>query len=915
MQREITRDQLWIAADQKKKEREYWLEKLSGEWRKSRIPYDKKGRGEAPEREALSLRFSGETQAGLLKLANGSDLRLYLVLLAGVFLLLKKYTRHTDLIVGTPILRQEQSEGLINTILPLRTEIGETTTFKELLPRLGQTFQEAVENQSYPMEILAEQLGRAKPEEESPLFDTALLLENLQEEHYLESARPSLLFSLVRREDSVEGALTWNPACFERATVQQLADHYRFLIEQALHNLDEPVAALQVLSDAERRKIAYQFNPSDVPYPKEKTLPELFEAQAAGKPGADAVVCGDVRYTYGELNAKADRLASVLRAKGVGRDQVVGLMVERSAEIIVGIWGILKAGGAYLPMDSKHPEERISYMLKDSEALLCLTDSATEARIQGDWETLRLDAKLPNASIQENPPFHSSAKDLAYVLYTSGTTGKPKGVMVEHRNVHNLVHGLYERVYKRYGEGLNVSMLSTHVFDASVQQMFPALLLGHTLHIVPDEVKVDGRRLLSFYKENEIHISDGTPSHLRLLLETLGEKKVETGSLKHFLVGGEALPQQVAEKFRQRFEPVEPTITNAYGPTECCVQSTSYDIDPEMGEKYQTVPIGRPMPNESIYILGEHGELLPIGVPGELCISGDGVSRGYLKRPELTAEKFVDNPFLPGERLYCTGDIARWSADGQIEYMGRLDQQVQISGHRIELEEIENTLRNFRYPMTEEGSIGAGTDEMDDRPDSSPFRDVVVVDRADEQGDNYLCAYIVADGGIDTNEIRGFLGWHLPDYMIPAYFVQLDNIPLTVSGKLDRQALPDPKKSVHAGSGYVAPRNEVEQTLVGLWSEVLGLSPDQIGIHDHFFDLGGSSFKVVQFANKMKEEMGREVPVVHLFRYTTISSIAKYLQGDGDAEKELDQVDERTEDALNSLEETMQLLGGSDHDR
>ncbi|MCP4151008.1 MAG: AMP-binding protein, partial [bacterium] len=402
-------------------------------------------------------------------------------------------------------------------------------------------------------------------------------------------------------------------------------------------------------------------------------------------------------------------------------------------------------------------------------------------------------------------------------------TGKPKGVMVEHRNVNNLVTGLRERIYRNYSGTLNVSLMASYGFDASVQQIFGALLQGHTLHIVPEETRSDAQQLVGFYKKNQIEISDGTPTHIRLLLET-HDREIETLPVKHYIIGGEAFPRESAEAMLEQFKraprKITPKITNVYGPTECCVDSTSCDITPETLETYEEIPIGTPLPNQQVYILDSRSRMQPIGVWGELCIGGDGVSRGYLKRETLTGEKFPASPFREEQRIYKTGDIARWYPDGKLEYSGRKDHQVKIRGYRIELKDIEAQLSKH-YEIKE----------------------TVVQARKDEDGDNYLCAYIVYDKEetVTAGDLCKYLANSLPDYMIPTFFVPLEKIPLTPGGKLDRKALPEPAKT--SGAGYISPVSPVQRELAGIWSEILKVDSSSVGITDNFFQLGGHSLK------------------------------------------------------------------------
>ncbi|MCK4261381.1 MAG: amino acid adenylation domain-containing protein, partial [Halanaerobiales bacterium] len=506
----------------------------------------------------------------------------------------------------------------------------------------------------------------------------------------------------------------------------------------------------------------------------------------------------------------------------------------------------------YLPIDPVYPEDRIKYMLEDSDAKILLTENSliqnlNEIEVESidlyDEKIYSGETELENITLPNN---------LAYVIYTSGSTGKPKGVMLEHRNVANLVSGLDQQIYAQYQRRLNVCVVSPYVFDASVKQIFAALLLGHSLYIVPENTRLSGLKLLEFYEKYNIDVSDGTPTHISLLLENMEEKHNELG-IKHFVIGGEALTKNLAESFLSRFTNSKPIITNVYGPTECCVDSSSYDVTIDNYNLYDMIPIGKPMPNVQLYIMDQKTKLQSIGIPGELCISGAGVSRGYLRREELTAEKFITNPFREGERLYRTGDLVSWLPDGNIKFIGRIDHQVKIRGYRIELGEIENRLLEHEI-----------------------IREAIVIDRTDQNDAKYLCAYIVTDEEIPVADLRTYLSKDLPEYMIPSYFISLDEMPLTRNGKVDRKALPAPEGNLELGTEYVAPRDEAEEKMSLIWSEVL--SVEKVGINDNFFELGGHSLKAIQLTAKILKEFNVEMPLQEIFKTPTVKDLAQFVR-------------------------------------
>jgi amino acid adenylation domain-containing protein len=1454
------------AGDHKNKERDYWLKKLSGDLVKCHFPYDrplhKKGENENRIDEAGFV-FPGDLFLKLMQLSKENDYMLHMILLGGLLVLLNKYTESSDIIVGAPIYRQDAEGEFINTILALRNQLKEDMIFKELLLQVKQTIVEATENQNYPIETLLYHLNLSVTGKEFPLFDTVILLQNIHDKRYIDHINPNTIFSFSRTGKNISGRIEYNALRYEKSTIERIIDHYTRLLRRLVFDVHLKIADAGMLSEDEKRQLVLEFNKTHSPYPEHKVLHELFEEQVKKRPDVTAVEYGDEKLTYRALNARANRLAGLLRERGAGADTIIAIMEERSLEMVIGIIGTLKSGAAYLPIDSELPLNRIRHTLKDCQPAILLTRSCviepfsftrlqdyrldrtptvrTAPRsqiknldrlpipdrslvdyekytqhislamvkhcisIQGtrgcpyhcaycaklwpknyvarsaenlfeeiqlyynmgikrfsfiddifnldtrnskrfferiiengleiqilfpaglrgdimtgdyidlmvkagtihisvaletasprlqklirknlnikklgenleyickkhphvildlftmhglpteteeeavmtlefiknlkwlhfplinvlkiypntDMEKLALDSgitresilkseslawhefsdtlpfeksfttkyqadflndyfllkerllhvlpyqmnvlteseivqkynsylpididsfddllqftgiekeelavnrcldedrffiprlnqkinqyfpgnevapvdgdpknsfplklllldlsqsfrresqllddlyeaplglmylltylnrhfgrkisgkiaksrvdfdtdlelnalvdqfkpdvigirtltfykdffhkttalirqwgfegpiiaggpyatnsfatllqdpninlvvmgegeisftevirkimenkgKLPGNAVLEkipgivfNPsttstaPFASpgiiltdlledglSARsienldpinqpaDLAYTIYTSGSLGNPKGVMVTHQNVNNLLWGLNEKIYSQYaykkGEpGLKIALVAPFVFDASVKQVFAALLLGHTLAIVPGENRLDGFGLIEFYRKHKNDISDGTPTHIRLLLETLEEDSLNIG-IKYFIIGGEELPEPLVERFLNRLggNLNRLKIANVYGPTECSVDSTFFEISGENTGSLEVIPIGKPMPNHRIYILNKEYKLLPIGVPGEIYITGDGVARGYLNNPELSNSKFqipnhkqipnsklqitnkekkkgtgknpLENPLTslplyPSTSFYHTGDLARWLPDGNIEFAGRADHQVKLRGYRIELGEIENRLLKY---------TGIGI----------TIKEAVVLVRKDKNGDGYLCAYIVPQSSGSTGspgttystipaELRDYLSGELPEYMVPSYFVPLDKIPLTPNGKIDRNGFPEPE--IDTGDTYSAPRDSTEKKLVELWSRVLGMDSEQIGIHSDFFDLGGHSLRATILASKIHKEFNIRIPLKEIFKTPTIQGISRYIK-------------------------------------
>lgn len=868
-------DRLAVAASQKSKEREYWLSALSGEYDKSGFPGDYT-RGTGVTVEYASFSFPQELADRLLQVSNESDSKLHVVLSAALAVLLAKMSNRSVITLGTPIYKQKEEAEFINSVLPLRIKIDHSLSFRQCLLHSQDTVVAAVDHQSYPMEMVAEQLALQTDDPIAhPLFEAALLLDNIHEERYFRNVKWTTLFSFCRKQDRIGGTVQYNAQLYRSDTIDKLVSRYTLLLRETLANPDLPLNSIDILLPGEREDLLGPLAGSPAEFLEHKTVQQWFEEQAARTPHAPAIVNQGQYMTYGELNEKANQLARVLRTEGIGAGDIVGMLFAPSADMMLGMMAVLKAGGAFLPIDPDYPDERITYILEDSRAQVVLTQQAFIGRMRGR-KTLCLDDEELFADEAGNLALESTADDLAYVIYTSGSTGQPKGVMIEHRSLvnlafwHNRTFGVttLDRSIKYAGFG----------FDASVWEVFPYLLAGACIHIVPSEIRLDANKLDDFFTENGITIAF-LPTLMCEQFMDLPDR--EQTPLRILLTGGDRL---------KRYKPGNYRLFNNYGPTENAVVTTFTEIKPDNG----AIPIGRPVDNAKVYILDANFQLLPPGLPGQICVSGAGLARGYLGRPELTAEKFVPHPFAPGERLYLTGDLGRWLQDGTLEYLGRQDDQVKVRGYRIEPGEIEALLRRHEE-----------------------VREAVIRIMEDESGENFLCAYYTGPDDLSAAKLREHLSGQLPVYMIPAYFVYLNELPVTANGKLDMKALPDPKAHVHTGKKYVAPQGETENTLVRIWAEVLAVSEDKVGVQDTFFDLGGNSFQLVQVVNMLKETFGHDIPVPVMFQYTTVSALGGYLQraDNGEAPMPQDMADNEEMDAgFETMEQTMLILEGAHDD-
>ncbi len=661
----------------------------------------------------------------------------------------------------------------------------------------------------------------------------------------------------IYQEDSLNLEIHYDASLFSAEDIAQLAEQYQILLKSALSKPDACIDELEILSDRDRQKILVEFNQTKFTTPAQ-CIHDLFAAQVELTPNNIAVRFADKQLTYRELNDKANQLAHYLQKLGVGAETIVGICIERSAELLIGILGILKAGGAYLPLDPAYPPERLQFMLSDSQALFVLTQqslvdcnllgtneqklNATILFLDTDWEEIE---RENNA----NPINQATPQNLAYVIYTSGSTGKPKGTMIPHQGLVNYLNWCTQTYEVK--EGCGATVQSSIGFDATITSLFSPLLVGREVVLLPEAEEIDALSSI-LRSQSNFSLVKITPAHLELLSQLLSGEEA-SGQTRAFIIGGEALLAK-SVSFWRNFAP-NTRLINEYGPTETVVGCCVYEVSPETSE-VGTVPIGRPIANTQLYILDRYLKPVPIGVIGELYIGGAGVARGYLNRPELTAEKFIPDPFSeqPGNRLYKTGDLVRYLPDGNIEFLGRIDHQIKLRGFRIELGEIEAVLT--QHPEVKQA---------------------VVLCREDDPNDKRLVAYVVLRSHLShseiTNELRHFLQNHLPEYMIPAAFIILDSLPLTPNGKVDRQALPAPKKLQL--QNFVAPRTPAEEVVAEIWQEVLKC--DRVGINNNFFELGGHSLLATQVISRLRQVFQIELPLRSLFEAPTVETTVNLI--------------------------------------
>jgi len=855
----------FLESEEMKKQEEYWINMFSDEIPVLNMPTDyERPAIQCFEGNSVNIEVDEKLTESLRKLTRETGTTMHMVLLSAFNILLSKYSGQEDIVIGTPIAGRPHADlqniiGMFVNTLALRNKPEGDKKYIDFLKEVKENSLKAYENQSYQLEGLVEKLDVRRDTSRNPLFDVMfdmvdtvtgvdIKLDDVVLSPYSNENKVSkfdLTLNALENDEKLSFTIDYCSKLFKKETVERLSSHYVRILDSIANNVEIKLNEVNLLSETERNQILYEFNDTKADYPKDKTIHELFEVQVEKTPEKTAVVFENKKLTYRELNERANSLARVLRDKGVKADSIVGIMVERSLEMIVGIMGILKAGGAYLPLDPNCPNERIEYALKNSGSRVLLSKNALVETIEFDGKFIDLFNEDLFMNDSTNLTKINNSTNLAYVIYTSGTTGNPKGVMVEHRNGVNLLNCMQKKYPVEYND---VYLLKTnYVFDVSVTELFAWFIGCGSLAIMSENEQKDASTIIdSIYRYKVTHINF-VPSMLSTFNEIIEQNSSKLKSLRYILSAGEELNAKLAQDLASKIQKIK--LENLYGPTETTIYSSIYSVNKNL--KYRSVPIGKPIQNTNLYVLNNNG-VAPIGVVGELYIAGDGVTRGYLNRPELTAEKFVDNPFEPGTKMYKTGDLARWLQDGNIEFLGRMDSQVKIRGFRIELGEIENRLLKHEE-----------------------IKEMAVIVRQDKENEKYICAYVVSEKSINELNLKSYLKKTLPEYMIPTYFMNLEKMPLTANGKFDRRVLPKPSLDGNLIE-YEAPRNKVEEVLVRLWSEVLGI--EKIGINDNFFDLGGHSLKATVLVPKIHKELNKEVPLKELFKAPTIKELSMLFE-------------------------------------
>ena len=871
----------------------YWQKQLSAAPALLHLPSD---RPRPPEQrfegDRIRCILSPELSQGLNKLSREKGVTLFMTLLTAFNILLNRYTGETDILVGTPIANRTRSEldGLIgffvNTLV-LRTDLAGNPSFSETLKQVRETATDAYDHQDLPFEMLVEALQPERNMSYTPLFQVMFGLENeivnvidlegikaTPQPLEFKTAKFDLSLSIQVKEAGLIASWEYNTDLFEQSTIERLSGHFINLLTGIIANPEQSIAQLPLLTESERCQLLVDWNQTQIDYKPELCLHQLFEQQVKLNPDAIAVRLENEFLTYQELNNRANQLGHYLQSLGVKADGLVGIFVERSLEMIVGILGILKAGGAYVPLDVNYPKERITYIFEDTQLSILLTQSQLLEQLPAfQGTTICLDQDWSSIAKQStvNPIVEVDQHNLAYIIYTSGSTGKPKGVMIEHRSIVNYILTAI-REYNFTSDD-QILQFSSICFDASIEEIFGSLLSGATLVLRTEDMLRSSEDFWQYCQKWQLTVLGIPTAYWHQLVSELTPTVLPIlSNIKRIIVGGEAIqPAKVKQwhTITANYSPL-PQLFNGYGPTEATIVTTIYEFTSPI---VNNVPIGRPLSNIQVYILDTFLQPVPVGVAGELHIGGAGLARGYLNRPELTQEKFIPDPFsnYSDSRLYKTGDLARYLPDGNIEYLGRIDNQVKIRGFRIELGEIETVLSQY-----------------------SAVKTAIVMAREDETEQKRLVAYVVSQAeGISAQqeqsllpvtELRQFLKAKLPEYMVPSAFVILESLPLTSNGKVDRRALPAP--DFQSEEQYVAPRNPIEEILAAIWVKVLKV--EQVGIHDNFFELGGHSLLATQLISRIRKAFKVEMPLRELFVAPTVAALAQVI-------KRVSEQEERTE--------------------
>ncbi|MEW6642394.1 MAG: amino acid adenylation domain-containing protein [Pseudomonadota bacterium] len=853
----------------------YWLKQLKDAPPVIELPLDRPRTG-SPETAGKVKLFSipARVTSEVSSLARRKHATVFMVLVAAFKSLLYRMTGQDDIVIATVVANRTRIElesmvGCFLNNLVLRDKLQAETSFEDLVEQIRDTTLDAYSNQDIPFELVVEQLNLPRSLSHNAVFQVMVAFQNFVSDQFAELniggtetedggiatspaiAKFDLSLSMWEAGGTIGGGIEYRSDLFDDDTIDRLIHHYRVLLADATARPSARLRDLKLLDERDTQTIVHDWNNWELDYPRDKLIHQAIEEQVERTPDAPAVLFEGSHLTYRELNRRANRLARHLIALGCKPERIVGLMVEQSLDMIVGILAILKAGGTYLAIDPKIPEERLSYIVRDADPLVVLTHEASvDALTRASATPLVIDtaAGLDTPADESNPGVTLGSRSLAYVLYTSGSTGRPKGVMIEHRSVIHHLWGM--NLQYEFGPADCFFQSHAYTFDVSVWEFFMPLVSGGRVAMIKPDSHSDAAYLIDTMVKAGVTYVCLLPPMLQLVLDEPNATDLNK-SVRWVICGGEPLSAELVTRF---FETMDARLDNAYGPTEATIHNTYYHC--QRGPQPPVIPIGRAMPGAKVYILDANLNPMPIGAPGEICIGGDAVGRGYLKAPELTAEKFITDPFSDdiGARLYKTGDIGRFLPDGNIEFQGRRDMQIKLRGFRIELGEISHTLKQHQA-----------------------VSEAVTIVREDRPGDRRIVSYVVADGiGDLTATMVDYLSPRLPDHMIPSAFVRMDRLPLKDSNKVNVAALPAPSGASSRSGIFIPPRTADESRLAEIWKDLLGIQ--QAGARDNFFELGGHSLLVTRLIARIRAEMGVVLSIRQIFRTPILDELAAAIQ-------------------------------------
>lgn len=834
---------------------EYWRKELSGYNNDSSMfGIYEDDKEEIYEKEHV---VNDSTYENLKNVSAKYGVTIKTICFAAYAYMINMMSQHNDIVIGLvgnnrPICEDgDKVLGCFLNTVPIRIKIEHGDLWEDLLKYVDNKVMNMAKYGRLALPDIAKITGKRDVGDGNILFDTVFNFVDFHVYNKINSKQNKILYTYDKANTSLDVTVSnmndklllaiRGNGKFSKESIDRMMEYFLNILNMFVVDMRGIIDKRKILTKDEETQLLYGFNNTSFEYDKSKSIDQLFEEKAAEVPNDVAVVCGEKEITYGELNQKANRLAITLNKKGVKPGDIVGLMADRSIEIIIGIIGILKSGAAYLPMDPDYPEDRIRYMLEDSKAKALITEKDYKDKIKFNGELIDLYEEASYSEDLIRIDQSNDANKLLYTIYTSGTTGKPKGVMIGHSQVLNFIGGVIHKT--NISECQNILCITTIAFDICVLETLLPLIKGMKIILTEKYQDLDGDRIANLINKNSIEVIQSTPSRIKLLMED-NKFRESVDSLKMMLIGGETMPEDLYEKL-QSYEKLR--VFNMYGPTETTVWSTVKEI-----KSTCEINIGKPIQNTKIFILNENMNMQPIGIPGELYIGGDGLAVGYINNETLTNERFIENPYEKGEKIYKTGDIARWLLNGDLEHLGRADDQVKIRGYRIELGEIENALINM------EG-----------------VKEAAVITK-EKDGNKYLCAYYIGENDYAVGDFREFLRLKLPEYMLPTFFIKLEKMPLTPNGKIHKKALPDIEGEVNIGTKYAAPTKYIELKLVSIWKELLCVQV--IGIDDNFFELGGNSLKAMILSNKIYKEFDIEIEVRNIFEKATIKELANYIK-------------------------------------